>query len=254
MNVLSELSPQYQHLRAVVDDIATNGVPADAVEIYRARNRVYTLQREGITLNIKAFKVASFPNNYIYTTLRRSKARRSMENARQLMAEGFHTPDPVAWIEVRDGARLKQSYYISIQLDNAADMRCWQDNPAAMAALPAMAHLLAHLHHKGVWHKDFSPGNILWTLTPDHGYRFYLIDLNRMRFGVHNRKRQMSNFAAINIESEAETAHLARLYAEAYGDESDPYLIERAALQARRHYLRRKQRLHFLKRLLHIKK
>ena len=38
------------------------------------------------------------------------------------------------------------------------------------------------LHEKGIEHRDFNHGNILWDRTPAGAYRFQLIDINRMHF------------------------------------------------------------------------
>ena len=78
-------------------------------------------------------------------------------------------------------------------------------------------------------------------------YRFYLIDINRMSFGVHSRKRLMDNFSRIDIESADATAVLARRYALAAGIDPEA-TADRARAQLQK-YLRNKRRHHMLKRL-----
>lgn len=249
MSVTIHIAPQFEKLRPLIEAIATNGVPAQAHEIYRARNRVYTLDADDTVLNIKSFKVPSFPNGYIYTTIRQSKARRSFANAERLLEMGIGTAPPVAYIEKKRHGRLRESYYISIQMDVDGDMREWLDNPRAQAALPALAAEIARLHHLGIRHKDLSPGNIMFRAdaTAPHGYRFYLIDLNRMRFGVHSHALHMRNFESIYLESAEQTGHLAELYAPHVG--MDPQQARNEAIEAHRRFVRRKLRLKKMKNL-----
>lgn len=215
MSTIIHINPAFRALQPFIDDLAANGVPADANIIYKGRNTVYTISRGGYVLNIKAFKVPRFPNSYVYGNLRKSKACRSLQNARRLLDMGFDTPTPVAYIELREGLRMCRTYYVSLQIE-AADMRNWTAKPDNEALLRALAAEMVRLHRAGVYHKDFSPGNVLYTVGEGQ-YHFYLVDLNRMQFGVHGRRKLMRNFRAINIESYDETARLARYYAEAAG-------------------------------------
>lgn len=244
------INPDYAHLRPYITSIAESGVGADARLIYRARNSVYAVDAGGAKLNVKDFRRPSFPNDYVYTHLRKSKAARSYLNAMCLLELGVDTPTPVAYIEKTEGGRLSNSYYISLQLDHIHDMRLWLDSPQAMQAVPALARFLYTLHCKGVWHKDFSPGNILFSedAAAKDGYRFYLVDLNRMEFGVHDCGRQLRNLAVIYIESEEETARFARLYAEAAG--LDSATTAATALRLLRRYKDSKRRRDRLKAII----
>ena len=239
------VNDRYAALRPFVEEIARHGIPADAREVYRARNRVVACRVGDIELNIKAFRRPSFPNNFVYTTLRRSKARRSMENALRLQSMGFNTPDPVAYIEVKKGGQLRESYYISLQINADGDFRRWLEHPDAMAALPDLADEMVRLHRAGVFHKDFSPGNILFKRRADGHHDFYLIDLNRMRFGVKSQRTLLRNLSVVYVESADETARLARLYARAAS--LDPHSTEQAARRMLQRYLTHKRRLRAIK-------
>mgnify|MGYP000821819705 CR=1 FL=1 len=50
------------------------------------------------------------------------------------------------------------------------------------ASIATEAKVVAMLHEKGIEHRDFNHGNILWDRTPAGAYRFQLIDINRMHF------------------------------------------------------------------------
>ena len=61
------VNPEYPHLRALADRLASDGVPAEAEMIYKGRNRVYALTLDtGERINIKAFKIPKALNPYIY--------------------------------------------------------------------------------------------------------------------------------------------------------------------------------------------
>lgn len=243
------ISPQYSRMAPLIQAIASDGVPADAIEIYHARNSVYAYTCEdGTRLCIKDFHTPSIINALVYTHLRPGKARRSYENARRLISMGFDTPEPVAYIEIHRGALLTHSYYICRQIDGAEDMRLWhlRDARAMSPVLDDLAQYMVRLHRAGVYHKDFSPGNILYR-TEDGVRLFYLIDINRMKFGVHSPKRLMDNFSRIDIESADATADLARRYALAAGIDPEA-TADRARAQLQK-YLRNKRRHRMLKRL-----
>ena len=151
------ISPQYSHLAPLIDAIAADGVPVGATETYHARNTVYSLDTDtGIRLSIKDFHTPSIINSLVYTHLRRSKARRSYENARRLISMGFDTPDPVAYIEIHNGPLLTRSYYICRQIDESEDLRLWHLRDAASMSpiLDGLAQYMVRLHRAGVYHKD----------------------------------------------------------------------------------------------------
>lgn len=234
------IAPGYERLRPFLERIASEGVPDGARIVYRSRNTVYAYEYEGTMLSIKAFRRPSFPNCYVYNGMRESKARRSFENAMRLLRDGIGTPEPVAWIENTGGGRLLDSYYVSLHIATDGDMRLWADRPAA-AAVPDLALFMVRLHRAGIFHKDFSPGNIMFRVHDDGTHEFFLIDLNRMRFGVTDPRVLMRNFSAIYIENEEETGRLARLYAQAAGLDADA--TEAEARRQLHTYLRTK-RLH----------
>ena len=225
--------------------------------IYKGRNRVYALTLyTGERVNIKAFKIPKALNPYIYTLIRKSKAERSYENARKLISMGFGSPEPLAYIEVHDGVRLKESYYVCRQLEaqqNGAhlNMRHWEEKADCEPLLRALADEIVRLQKSGVWHKDFSPGNILYTGNNTDGYRFYYIDLNRMQFNVTDKATLMRMFRAINLD-ENETRRLGRYFGEAAG--LDPEKTGDTAVGELRHYLEKKRRLRALKSIVKGKK
>lgn len=231
MKIKIVLDPQYTWLHNTCQKLATTGIPDNAIPVYRTRrNRIVRIEDgRGGWLNIKAFRLPRFPNDWIYGNMRGSKAKRSYQNARRLLEMGFDTPYPIGYIEVSSHRHMGYTYYISRQETPDGDMREWDKNPNARAALPTVARMIADMHAKGVFHRDLSPGNIMFNKRPDGTYRLMLVDLNRMDFGVYNHSKLMRNFSAIYPENIAETQYLARLYAAEAGLDAD-----KTAAEARR--------------------
>lgn len=228
--------------------IFNHGVDNHAQQIYRgARNTLYKVDSpEGDMLCIKHFRKAKFPNSYIYTTVRYSKARRSFEHAKRLLKEGFLTPQPIAWSERRHGLKLLESYYICEYLE-LPNIRDWGKMSDADALIDALGAYMVSLHRAGIFHRDFSPGNILVDRLSDGKYQFYLVDINRMNFGVTDRKKLMSMFRSISLDPE-DTRRLAGAYAKASGEAPETIISE--ALHSLDKYLATKRRHRFFKKLI----
>lgn len=255
MSVKSLIYDGFESLKPLVDEIIANGVPVSAIEHTGYRNRLYTLDTPLGKINIKAFRQPSFPNNYIYTTLRKSKARRSGEHAVRLLESGVGTPRPVAWIEKKSEGQLRESYYLSVEEPFDGDLRYWEKRPEKERdeLLDAYSQFLFGIHEKGILHHDLSPGNVIWKRDKRGQYSFMLVDLNRMSFFNHplSKKQRLSNFRNIN-ELPEETRRLALLY-DYKSDSYRPIFAEKAVATLNKQK-RRKTRLRRLKSFFRKKK
>ncbi len=255
-------APGFESMRGLAAEIARRGMPGGAQVIYDERNRLFRVRHGGEPYIVKAFRRPNAVNSLAYTTVRQSKARRSFDNALRLCALGIDTPRPAAYMEVRSGLRLRESYYICRDVASP-QIRHWERRPDSAQMLDAFAADIVRLHAMGVWHKDFSPGNILveGTCPP---YRFYYIDLNRMCFSVSSRKKLMGMFGRMH-DLEEPVRGLARCYGRALArwrledaDASAPQFMhtlteaeaERDAVGAYRRFWGRMARKRRLKRLL----
>lgn len=220
-NIQIVVNPRYQKLKGVVERIAREGEPLGAHVIYDGRNRLYVVDGgEGIgEVVVKDFHHPGLINSLVYTRLRKSKARRSYENAMELRRLGFGTPEPYAYVEVRRGGRLVRSYYLCARLSaDHSDMRYFDQQPHLAELLDALGHEMVRLHRAGVLVKDFSPGNVLYVRDAKGVYHFSHVDLNRMDFGVKSHRRLMGNFRAMPCTA-AEVDMLAAAYARASGED-----------------------------------
>ena len=212
MSVKCVIAPWAPDIEPLVRNLATDGLPADAVEIFHRRNVVAHLNRSGRDINIKAFRIPNFINRIAYTTFRHSKARRSYDHSIRLRNLGFNTPEPMAWLEVRQFGLLGRSYFLSQQLDGFHELRSFLPGEDIDKLADALGALIARLHDVGVWVKDFSQGNILRRQDARGRYDFYLVDLNRMEFDVTDRRKLMQNFWHIT-EDERFWYKLVKAYA-----------------------------------------
>ena len=149
------------------------------------RNIIKLFELDGITMNIKSFKIPNLINRIAYRYFRKSKARRSFEYATILLERGIGTPQPIAFLENYNWIGLKDSYYASEHL--SCDLTYRElveipDFPDHENILRQFTRFSYSLHQKGIEFKDHSPGNTLIKKTAEGQYDFFLVDLNRMNF------------------------------------------------------------------------
>jgi len=150
------------------------------------RNVIKIVTVEDEDLNIKAFKIPNIINQIAYGFFRKSKARRSFEYAKKLDELAIGTPKPVGYFEYKSWSFFRKSFYVSAQLDCDITYRELTKNfnyPDYDIILRAFTRFTFSLHEKGIHFLDHSPGNTLIKKQGD-AFDFYLVDLNRMRFGA----------------------------------------------------------------------
>ena len=167
------------------------------------RNVVKILSLGEIETVIKSFKTPNFIQGVIYKFFRKSKARRSYENSLHLNKKGIKTPEPIGYIEVFDFFRLKQSYFISRQLDFdfALNFATEKQSEDYKVILKSFINFTYDLHKKNIMHLDYVVGNVCIKKTIK-GYEFYLVDLNRLYKGIITPKKGVRNLAHLSNDSE----------------------------------------------------
>lgn len=169
-------------------------------------------------LIVKHFAEPGLWRGLWYGWIGRSKARRSYEYA--LKMTGL-TPEPVAYREVRQFGILRESAYACRESEcqyTFNDLIGHPDFPNRIAILQAIARFTATLHQRGILHRDYSAGNILFTADAAH---VEVIDLNRIRFHRHlSRCTRLTNFERLNIDHEA-LRIIAYTYSEIMHDDKE---------------------------------
>lgn len=196
-------------LEGLLRHLEVRGIPEGSELMYSGRNRLWIVTlSDGMRVNVKEFKRPGWFRGWIYGHISRPKSEMSFRNAGRLLSMGFDTPEPLGHIEVMGrGGILERSYYICRQADGLEEIRYWEKRQDRDALVDALGREMVRLWDAGVVPGDFSPGNIL--LKEGGGYRFTYVDVNRMGFGVRNRRRKMGMFKRINI-IRAETYRLGR--------------------------------------------
>ena len=189
------IAPEYECYRNFVEGL-DQFFHEEGTTIYKERNEIKTFTLDnGLILNVKRFKEPNLANRFIYATFRKPKAVRAYENAIRMKALGINTPTPIGYVVHRSGLCVRHSYLVTFQSPLSRTMYEFGDSDlnGRDAAVKAFARFAADLHKKGVYHKDFSPGNILFDEVESGEYSFCLVDINRVKFvpvsledGCHN--------------------------------------------------------------------
>lgn len=251
MKKIKVIAPWAPDIEVLTDTLCNGQLPYDSTSIYNGpRNEVVKVWRDGRDINIKAFGIPNIVNRVVYGRWRKSKACRSYEHALRLRNLGFNTPEPMAYVELKNGLLFGRSYYVSQQLEDFRDMWNLDDlNADDMAALAdALGAFMARLHDAGVWMKDFSRGNVLFRRLPKGQFEFFLIDINRMEFDVTDRAKLMLNFRTITYDDRF-LGKLARAYAR--HAHLDPDATEREARAVHAEFDQKHRRKNKIKHILH---
>lgn len=167
--------------------------------IYKGRNEIKIMEYDGVRLNVKRYGRPNLLNRYVYAFLRSPKAERAYTYASRLQALEIPTAEPVAYIIERSRGAIAYSYLITLQLPLRRNFYEFGSGgiQGREQILHDFARFTAMLHNKGVLHKDYSPGNILFDLFPDGHAVFSIVDINRMRFGHVSIEQGCKNFARL---------------------------------------------------------
>ncbi len=216
-----EFLPQSQEITHIIENFDTEGV----LFIAGKRNKIRLFPLGSMTVNVKSFKVPNIMNKVVYRFFRKSKARRSYEFANILLEKGIGTPQPIAYFENEGLFSLKDSYYMSEQME--ADLTFRQlieipDYPEHEIILRQFTQFTYKLHELGIEFLDHTPGNTLIKKVGHEKYEFFLVDLNRMNFHSHmSFTQRVVNMAKLTPEVllvEVMSDEYAKLYGKPYNE------------------------------------
>lgn len=191
------INPKFEYLRSFIEKLPCS-FDQEGKLIYSGRNQIKVFSTGDLLINVKRYGVPSLFNRIIYSYFRPSKGFRAFTYPQMLLAKGFQTPHPVAYVEEESFGLIKHSYFVSIQCPykrkfyefGDADIEDCKD------VVKAFAQYTARLHEAGILHRDYSPGNILFDKI-DGEYQFSLVDINRMSFGIVDIRKGCANFARL---------------------------------------------------------
>lgn len=239
---------QYTYLSSSFESIREI-FAGDDHSIHKARNELKIITLGYIKTVVKSFKIPHLLNRVVYTFFRKSKAYKSYHNALRLQELGVSTPSPIALIEFYESGLLGESFFIAEFFDYDFTIRTpllepMEDREAIFVAFAAYTY---GLHQKGVWHLDYSPGNILIKRT-ESGYHFSIVDINRMKFRSVSPLEGCENFNKL-WASDEELEIMGREYARLSG-----FNVAVVIAEMKRHNDANKRVKNFKKRLKQVLK
>jgi len=183
------------------------------ITLFQKRNTIKIVNFKDIDYVVKSFKIPHLLNQIVYNFFRDSKAKRSYENSIKLLDLDINTPKPIGFIEFSTSLLFKNSYYVSEFFDYEFEIRAvFKDKEFENREqiLKEFTQFTYELHQKGVYHIDYSPGNIL-VKKRDDSYLFYIIDVNRMQFLEFDIDLRMKSMAKLTSNA-ADNALLLENY------------------------------------------
>ena len=240
---------QNRAFEVFIKEIETYFSASESQTLFQQRNTIKSIVYEGKKYAVKSFKIPHLLNQVVYRFFRASKAERSYENALKLQGLEINTPKPIGYREFPSKCLFKQSYYVSEFYDFDFEIRAvladanFPDREEIFEAFVAFSY---DLHNKGVYHVDYSPGNVIIKKL-EAGYEFAIIDVNRMKFIDYDNAMRFKNLSRFS-SSEEDLLYLAKAYAKLAKIDQD-YAIDTLKTYHEEHqqYLRNKKRLKALK-------
>lgn len=207
------LNPKYKNFENDLLNIKEIFKSSDE-SIHKARNELKIIELHGTKCVVKSFKVPHAINRIAYTFLRDGKAKKSYMNAIKLTELGVNTPKPIGIIEFFNSGLLAESYFISVYEPYDFTIREVFHHKIEnfQEILKQFAKFTYEIHQKGVWHVDYSLGNILVTKEADK-YKFSLVDINRMEFKDITPQVGLKNFNKFWAKDDNDLVILAKEYA-----------------------------------------
>lgn len=248
MSIQCDYPSDYQSLKPSFESIREI-FTGDDHSIHKARNELKIIELDGISTVVKSFKVPHLLNRIVYTYFRKSKAYKSYHNALRLRELNISTPKPIAQIEFIESGLLGESFFIAEYFAYDFTIRTpllepLEDRESIFTAFAAYTY---NLHKCGVWHLDYSPGNILIKRT-DQGYLFSIVDINRMEFRPISALEGCENFNKL-WASDEELDIMGREYARLSG-----FNVAVTIAEMKKHNNANKKTKNFKKRLKNLLK
>jgi len=175
--------------------------------IFKERNELKSFDTDYGKIVVKSFQIPHIINRFAYSFLRLSKAERSYTYSLEILKRGFQTPLPIAYIELFNMGLLSGSYYVS-EYSDYVSMKAFNITNYTKklteedtGILKSFARFTARLHEKGIYHKDYSNGNILYK-KEGSTVSFYLVDVNRMKFKKVTERMACKAFHRLDLSNE----------------------------------------------------
>lgn len=207
------VNPDYNDVAEFMETLPERFDAGEGEVIYKGRNEIRLMKWGEHNLVVKSFTKPYIINRIAYGILRGSKAKRSYLNAQSFLSIGVGSPQPVAYMDVRDGILLDKSYYVSLMSPCPyvyEDLFSTQAEHCEVVCRE-IGRITAILHNNGFAHKDYGRRNILFKIQEDGKAYLEIVDLNRMTIGKIGFRDGCQNFERLPA-----TPQMQRWMAEEY--------------------------------------
>ena len=207
------LAKKYDYLKESLLDIE-NIFSNNDNSIHKARNELKIIDFGTTKCVVKSFKVPHLLNRIAYSFFRKGKAQKSYTNALLLQELHIETPEPIAIIEFFNASLITNSYFITLLEPYEFTIREVFHHTVSdyKEILKQFTKFTYEINKKGVWHVDYSLGNILISQKDDH-YKFSLVDINRMKFREITGYEGLKNFNKFWAKDDEDLILIAKEYA-----------------------------------------
>lgn len=169
--------------------------------IHKARNEIKIIDFQDEKLVVKSFKIPHLLNRVVYSFFRDSKAKKSYENSLKI---GKFAPQAIGYIEFKKNFLFERSFFVSEKFEYDLTIReplLEKNYPNKNKIFEEFAKFTSCLHNNGIFHQDYSPGNILIKKDKDN-YTFKIVDINRMIFKKLSFDEKVKNFSKLWAKDE----------------------------------------------------
>ena len=187
---------------------------------------------------------------------RASRARRAWAAAVTMRELGLPTPEPLGFLEVKEGRTVVTSYFVTRFLPDAVTTYRWlkvnyrrQNEEWKRGFRTDLLHAILALHEAGIYHADTKLPNLLVRCAGDRSKReFYWTDLECVTAGLKPTRRQIvRNLVQMNGSMRywvPETDRMKFLHALArtYPWVTGPDIVQKIRRRTRRRLLREVRR------------
>lgn len=223
------INSKYNSKQSEINDCISNFETQGKLFVKGSRNTIKVFKSSISMLNIKSFKKPNILNTIVYQFFRDSKAKRSFDFAMKLIQKNIGTPEPIAYVEFKNGIGLGKSFYVCRHIDTKYTFRDLVEKPNLAnneEMLRGFTRFCFQLHEAGVEFKDHSPGNTLINPNENGSYDFYLVDLNRMTFhDSMSFEQRMFNLRRLTPKKEM-IAIMANEYSKLYTSKSESQIFD----------------------------
>ena len=189
----------------------------DGISIYKGRNELREKETPQGTMIVKSYKRPHFINRIVYEYFRSSKAERAYQYAELFRSNGIGSPQPVGFITKGNYCLFDKSYFVCLKSECPYTFRDFAKKSFERKneILQEIGKVTARMHEAGLYHEDYSAGNILFRDDLPE-IKIEIIDLNRLTFGKVNLEKGCKNFERLPMDEETIRVMIGA-YAEARG-------------------------------------